>query len=57
MVKVYLHAILGLSRNENLNVKIHERYDLLCKAWTDRGLVCSAKERIPNSMLKCDTYT
>jgi hypothetical protein len=51
MVKVYLHAILGLSRNEDLNDKIHERYDLFCKAWTDRGLVCSAKARIFNNML------
>jgi hypothetical protein len=23
----------------------HDRHDLLCKAYTDRGLVCSAKGR------------
>jgi hypothetical protein len=27
------------------------RHDLLCKACTDRGLVCSAKGRIFNNML------
>jgi hypothetical protein len=29
----------------------YERHDLLCKAWTDRGLVYIAKGRIFNNML------
>jgi hypothetical protein len=34
-----------------------DRHDLLCKAWTDRGLVYSAKARIFKTCYMCDTYT
>jgi hypothetical protein len=32
-------------------------HDLLCKACTDKGLVCSAKGRIFNNMLLCAKCT